>query len=250
MGKTETASRISLDQSAFEQSVARYLDEYKPDPLVKRQLEGWSLEWTDGCPVETQELLDFSPTHVVSGSLRIRGGYDFLSVTLQMACWWSEDKLFFRVCASAAFDDDNTKENSKTARQLKLRLQKDDYVSKLTTLQPVEVCVARIHQSPNDLEERVDCQEDIGEGIRRAVFSAADSALDVFEILLNFPSLPVNKLASRAKLRLLEDAMCNACEQEGEDELVSDLELKNGEEDDDDDDDDVKRQHKRSRKKV
>ena len=122
---------------------------------------------------------------------------------------------------------------------MRKRLEKDDYIKKLTHGREPDVCVARIQQSsPIDLEERVDCHEDVGEAIRRAVFSSADSALDVFEVIVNLPCLPTAKhaLARRAKLRLLEDAMCGACEQEGEDELVSDLDLEE------------EPKHKRSRK--
>jgi hypothetical protein len=66
--------------------------------------------------------------------------------------------------------------------------------------------------------------------------------LDVLEVVLSLPFLPVVKhatvllskkkkkitttaLADRARLRLLEDAMCDACEQQGEEDMVQDLDI-------------------------
>ena len=85
--------------------------------------------------------------------------------------------------------------------------------------------------------------EDICEAIKRAVWSSAESPLDVFEMLVQLPLLPIvehasldpsknngqkmttTPLANRAKLRLLEDAMCDACEKEGDNELLDDLQI-------------------------
>jgi len=88
------------------------------------------------------------------------------------------------------------------------------------------------------LEERVNVDEDSLEGIRNAIFSHCDGNLDVLEILLNLPyfprspseslnnpNTPLCTLAERAYLRLLEDAMFDACEKEGEDELLDDLNI-------------------------
>lgn len=101
------------------------------------------------------------------------------------------------------------------------------------------LCEARLSVSNSScaegqLEERVDVTDNIAEGLRRAVFSQAESALDVIEILLSLPLLPGSAhdldnihcpLADRAKLRLLEDAMFDACEREGEDEIIDDLKI-------------------------
>ena len=52
------------------------------------------------------------------------------------------------------------------------------------------------------------------------------------EVILALPSLPcqstarvstTTRLANRAKLRLLEDAMLDECEKEGDDEIIEDL---------------------------
>ena len=113
-----------------------------------------------------------------------------------------------------------------------------------------------------ELEERVNVDESILDGVRSAIYSHAEDNLDVLELLLNMPYLPriavgfifplsnnakgrggeegdhvsssftsddattmtiINELAQRAYLRLLEDAMFDACEKEGEDELLDDL---------------------------
>ena len=88
------------------------------------------------------------------------------------------------------------------------------------------------------LEERVDVSEEVAEAVRRAVWSSSESSLDVVEFILSMPSLPAmnhnnnnnntcTPLADRAKLRLLEDAMLDACEREGEDGLLEDLSITN-----------------------
>ncbi|KAL3780367.1 hypothetical protein ACHAW5_007125 [Stephanodiscus triporus] len=113
------------------------------------------------------------------------------------------------------------------------------------------------------LEERVDVNDGALDGIRNAIFGQTEDNLDVLEILLNMPYLPrrtfssgvgvggegggeggegadptpvlrdatttstttLRELAQRAYLRLLEDAMFDACENEGEDELLDDLNI-------------------------
>jgi hypothetical protein len=97
----------------------------------------------------------------------------------------------------------------------------------------------------DELEERVNVEEGTLQGIKNAIFSQSEDNLDVLEILLNMPYLPrlsssassnndkgdaisnqwPSKLADRAYLRLLEDAMFDACEKEGEDELLDDLNI-------------------------
>ena len=108
-----------------------------------------------------------------------------------------------------------------------------------------------VQTSSTELEERVTISEDVCEGIHRAVWSRAEaSTLDVVDLLVNLPFLPTTTttrtpattsttatrpttttttstttLANRAKLRLLEDAMCDACEKEGEEELLEELQI-------------------------
>mmetsp|Transcript_507 Transcript_507/g.1018 ORF Transcript_507/g.1018 Transcript_507/m.1018 type:complete len:412 (-) Transcript_507:90-1325(-) len=112
-----------------------------------------------------------------------------------------------------------------------------------------------------ELEERVNVHEGTLEGIRMALFSHCDNNLDVLELLLNMPYFPRSTksttlattmdksisesiytdatkhsmimLAERAYLRLLEDAMFDACEREGEDELLDDLNISDVNHDDD-----------------
>ena len=97
-----------------------------------------------------------------------------------------------------------------------------------------------------ELEERVNVDENSLEAIRKAILSHAEDNLDVLELLLSMPYLPrsglagdgnmdnadqsastktLQSMAERAYLRLLEDAMFDACEKEGEDDLLDDLNI-------------------------
>eukprot|EP00579_Thalassiosira_antarctica_P028523 CAMPEP_0202020206 /NCGR_PEP_ID=MMETSP0905-20130828/43935_1 /ASSEMBLY_ACC=CAM_ASM_000554 /TAXON_ID=420261 /ORGANISM="Thalassiosira antarctica, Strain CCMP982" /LENGTH=381 /DNA_ID=CAMNT_0048581729 /DNA_START=16 /DNA_END=1161 /DNA_ORIENTATION=+ len=110
-------------------------------------------------------------------------------------------------------------------------------------------CGNSSNNAAGELEERVNVHEDSLEGIRNALFSHCQDNLDVLEILLNLPYFPRRsttapasqyttlsmKLAERAYLRLLEDAMFDACEKEGEDDLLDDLTISGANHDDDDD---------------
>lgn len=104
----------------------------------------------------------------------------------------------------------------------------------------------KIYNSANTkCEERVNVNSESVEGIRKAILSHWEDNLDVLEVLLNMPYLPkgrlsdgeikgkqeiINSLSGRAFLRLLEDAMFDACEKEGEDELLDDLNVSDREE--------------------
>ena len=142
---------------------------------------------------------------------------------------------------------------------MRSRLQSDHYIKRLFhgDTEGATLCEALIQQNLqtdrttgrggvfNELEERVNVEEGTLQGIKNAIFSQCEDNLDVLELLLNMPYLqrssssssPLDddketvsnqwqcKLADRAYLRLLEDAMFDACEKEGEDELLDDLKL-------------------------
>jgi len=126
------------------------------------------------------------------------------------------------------------------------------------------ICEALLYSQDNKIvQERVDVSEDSTEGIRRAIFSQADGNLAMMEFILAMPYLPQRAfcksspshlirddsegsygnaivsllplcpLANRTKLRLLEDAMVDACEKEGEDELLDDLVISKKDDSDD-----------------
>lgn len=115
------------------------------------------------------------------------------------------------------------------------RLLFDGGESKSKSSPPLTLCEALIHQSEEgsgELEERVNVEDGVLEGIRTAILSHLESNLDVLELLLGLPYLPrhctnndIAKLASRAYLRLLEDGMFDACEREGEDDILDDLQI-------------------------
>jgi len=99
-----------------------------------------------------------------------------------------------------------------------------------------------VNTKKSELEERVDVSETVAEALRRALWSSTRSSLDIVEVILALPSLPcqncanystttttttpsTTRLANRCKLRLLEDAMLDECEKEGEDQLIEDLSI-------------------------
>jgi len=242
----------TLESQAF--SVDRYIDEEKPDPLQKRQMEGWTFEWQpleEGNDNNSSDkpsslmTLDFEPTHVLAGSLVWTG--EHVVVTLQSRCYWrtsSDDddgSLFFECTAAAEMVAElpGDKKEAKIAQKVRERLQQDDYIAKLLKCtkegkeesRPLDLCQASVVTTDQTerLEERVHCNEVAAEAVRRAVYSTAPNGpIDVFEVVCSaLPLLPFShtQLAQRAKLRLLEDAMYDACENEAEEELVEDLKL-------------------------
>jgi hypothetical protein len=139
------------------------------------------------------------------------------------------------------------------------RLRSDYYIRQLLFVDdddgalPILLCEALIQQNLrsedsisggnnsssddiHELEERVNVEEGTLQGIKNAIFSKSEDNLDVLDLLLNMPYLPrsssaaasnewPSKLADRAYLRLLEDGMIDACEKEGEDDLLDDLNI-------------------------
>ena len=151
------------------------------------------------------------------------------------------------------------------------RLLEDDKDSKQTTNKPtkgvgdVAFCEALVQQNPNnnnlldgELEERVNVHDETLEGIRNAVFSHTEDNLDVLELLLSMPYLPRTAaticngqertllvLGDRAYLRLLEDAMFDACEKEGEDDMLDELNISSADNDEQDEDNEMCHRRKR-----
>ncbi|KAL3937666.1 MAG: hypothetical protein SGBAC_007267 [Bacillariaceae sp.] len=254
MSSASPPTSVTIPSEApFLRAIDQYADENKPDPLSLKQLKGLSVEWENKTlSQERQTQFSFDPTHVLHGILSITGEY--MVVNLNIICAWTFDEsshkhgnLSYKCCASAFMLKSETKEKveEKVKSKMQKRLKKDAYISKLLISKggatiaasdgnwPV-FCSAEIRSLPKDLEERVDVSQPIAEAIKRAVWSSAESNLDIVDLVLCFPSLPTSmhasntfatttELANRAKLRLLEDAMLDACEQEGEDQILEDL---------------------------
>ena len=107
----------------------------------------------------------------------------------------------------------------------------------------------------NKNEERVYCDEMIGEAIRRTIYSSSDSILDIVDLLFQFPYLPctttngtttattatttTTKLADRVRLRLLEEATYDVCNNEPDDEIVDELSIQDIPHHDDDNENDT-----------
>jgi hypothetical protein len=180
--------------------------------------------------------------------------------TMQKKC---DGRLTYycRIQSAKFRDDSEDKTKEKIQSKMISRLQKDTYIMKLVSFDGkknnnihdnddnddsfLHLAHAKIEveESRNILEERVDVSDVVAEALWRAVWSSSESSLDIIELILELPSLPTTShansssssnnnsnstfiptpLANRAKLRLLEDAMLDECEKEGEGELIGDL---------------------------
>ena len=256
-----------LDSESFIDAIRHYIDQEKPDPLQKRQMEGWKWVWHDARNVQDNTAgrssstgvrprhLDFEPTNVLMGSLEWMG--NIIVVSIKAHCYWSGNErdggsLFFQCWAGARFADlSDIRKEANIQKKMRERLRQDDYISnKIFGIGKRqddeedddgdfgqglhELCQVSIKTDNNNsnghsqLEERVFCNEETAEAIRRAVYSTAPNGpIDVFDLVCALPLLPtqLTGLANRAKLRLLEDAMYDACENEGEEEIVHGLKL-------------------------
>ena len=115
-------------------------------------------------------------------------------------------------------------------------------------------CQRSTSEGGGELEERVNVNDGTLEGIRKAIFSHTEDNLDVLELLLKMPYLPLScrggdgdgssatpstqgteysnsqtktrdMLGDRVYLRLLEDAMFDSCEREWEGDMLDDLNI-------------------------
>lgn len=160
-----------------------------------------------------------------------------------------QEEFYIKMNACARCCDHKELKSKKLRAGMMSRLQSDYYIKRLFDGDTggATLCEALIQQNLqtdrtgrggvfNELEERVNVEEGTLQGIKNAIFSQCEDNLDVLELLLSMPYLPRNekgimpnqwqcKLAERAYLRLLEDAMFDACEKEGEDEMLDDLKL-------------------------
>ena len=317
-----TIQRILLDDDRFTQSLRQYIADEKPDPIQTKQLESWQMTWTnhhhnddaDGGKKEARSensddssiipILNFTPTHAISGTLQISNEYMIL--TFVTNCVWMGDmpkngSIRFTCHASArpnnnkntvsatsdGIEAPSNKKKKDSARHSTMveRLCRDEYIRKILlptttdTENDIHVtddrhlfCSASIDIKSNENEERVYCDEAIGEAIRRTVYSSSDSVLDIVDLLFRLPYLPctsgstsssssnnnssstnhpntdgtdcpavvttTTKLADRVRLRLLEEATYDVCDNEPDDELVDDLSIQDKNKNDEDGDDD------------
>eukprot|EP00984_Skeletonema_dohrnii_P030399 scaffold21815_cov157-Skeletonema_dohrnii-CCMP3373.AAC.2 len=293
-----------LTTSQFTDTLARHIDESKPDQLAKSQIENlginWEQEQLDG-GVDDDSGVAGTTTSSLRGTLTLSSEY--ISVSIHVLCNWKktnqsgqndeqscdagnhndgvdaavakqfQEEFFIKLTASATEsstvapkdakeqDRKERKASKKLRAEMFKRLRSDYYIGKLfgddkANNDCVPLCEALIQQNlsssdrsggtnnVDELEERVNVEDGTLQGIKNAIFSQSEDNLDVLEILLNMPYLPrssspssdndrgdavlnqwSSKLADRAYLRLLEDAMFDSCEKEGEDELLDDLNI-------------------------
>lgn len=250
---------IMTTETVFETIIDKYLqDNHGLDPIVKRQIQSWKFEWNEADrEVSSPGAVSEAPSssnhkqlpHSYSGSLIWRSEDSILVVTIYSTCSWSDTLLEWTCRARADFADVPTdKTQKKIYKKLKSRLEKDDYISKLfhsdplieqdecTTPHGTILAQASVNTADNGLEERVWTNSDVAEGIRRSIWNSAEEPIDVLEFVIQYlPLLPcvaytqlqqTTSLADRAVLRLLEDAMCDACDREGEGEVLEDLHIR------------------------
>jgi hypothetical protein len=226
---------IPLHSSVFQESLLRYVDETKPDALTKRQIESWTLEWEEHSSKN-------APIH---GRLTIKG--DYMVLTMHVRCNWSYTQgigsLDFLLEATARFLTQSELKTStiqtfvgkkgelqlsKIRATMRARLKEDDYIKKLLLGENTAVlCEATItvDEPEHKLEEKVYINDDGLEAFRRCIYSRGDDSLAVMELLasLDFLKTPGCPLGKRAKLRLLEEAMADACEKQVEEEFLVEL---------------------------
>ena len=206
-------------------------------------------------PPNGSESSAWNPEHYVGGTLEIYG--DYVAVTLETACIWVdgdavkndvvEDGKLHYTCRlkSGQFierKDAESKAERAVRKKMISRLRQDSYVknlleSKEDSKNSAKSCLAQaiiyVNSKTFELEERVNVSELTAETLRRALWPSTKSSLDVVEVILALPTLPcrstspgttgTTRLANRAKLRLLEDAMLDECEKEGDNHLIENL---------------------------
>ena len=242
---------VELSQESFQKALERYLDDNKPDRHVREQMESWSFQWKPSKTEGRLQALPFAPTHVVSGDLIWQGEYIRLNFNI-LCCWEGTRKdgsIYFlcnavqgEFCKAPKTDESLSEKEANAAKRVREkmveRLQSDDYIRKSINKdvehQTFLEATVRI-KSTGELEERVYCDENTAEAIRRGLFTTAENRLDVFDWMVSLPFLPssahqgqvgvTSPLADRVKLRCLEEATCDACDQEEEEVLVDELHI-------------------------
>ena len=255
---------VSLETVLFQEKLAQHMEETKPDPLMRKQLEGWRLEWQDeeddNGKIQDSSSSSWHKQHRIHGTLRIEGEY--VAVLIKATCEWTwnvkeegaEEEgggggcLFFQLQTRAELLLNKSSSGNNIRSRMITRLRQDDYIQKiLDDKQWFSVCETSVklfhnqqqdqqdnnnnNNNNNGLEERVWVDNENGmEAIRRCVYSQAESPLSIIEILVCFPYLDTTTsgccpLGNRAKLRILEDAMLEECEREGEGDLLQDLQV-------------------------
>ena len=90
---------MKLSSSQFVDAIARHLDESKPDPLVKGQINSLHVNWEQhasndgGCSGDRDDAADTSSnlTSSFRGTLTLSSEY--ISVAIHVACYWKKKLL-------------------------------------------------------------------------------------------------------------------------------------------------------------
>ncbi|VEU40952.1 unnamed protein product [Pseudo-nitzschia multistriata] len=216
---------------------------------------------------DKKKHLDWKPTNAIEGKLEICGEYVAATIKMECFWTdWNpavnDDKIEDgRLCFSCKLisgrlidkKDGEERTERKVRKKMLTRLRGDSYISKMLAMTEGgksdtkdiqthhQLCLAQasiyVNATKFEMEERVDVSESVAETLRRSLWPSIHSSLDVVEVILALPSLPcrtpgsktraTTRLANRAKLRMLEDAMLDECEKEGDDQIIEDLNISN-----------------------
>jgi hypothetical protein len=262
---TTSPTIVEVTLQALEQGRERYVDYNEPDRLQRRQIQAWQWEWqpeksvvpaigdgdkkddskdqdeskdADDSSIRNNHKSSFTPTHRLAGTLIWKG--DYLHLHLATRCEWKgtaqEGAMDFSCAVTRAEFTTAPVSTEKVHQKMIQRLGADDYIAKLLRGPQSLVEATVVLDRAGSLEERVYCDEGTAKAIQRGLFSSADGTIDVFDWVLSLPLLPcaahkesgvsvTTPLADRVRLRCLEEATYDACEQEEEEELVENLHI-------------------------
>ena len=240
-----TARSLRLETKTFERALNEYLEESKLNPLAERQAKHIqnNLKW-DQYESDSNSEYDFELCGVLtlkrnleqdnddSTSIGDENSASWICVNLMCELRSKLNEIFlFQIRSKASFVIN--KKNSTRSKRMIRRLSQDSYVKTLLcdSRQPQVLCEVNIMSSNSQMENRVHICSETLEGVKRASFSLIDSNLELMELLVKLPWLSLKKsvscslLANRAILLLLEDALVDACEEEGENDMIESLEI-------------------------
>jgi len=181
------------------------------------------LSWEQQQEVSTTDVVDDTPHHWrLDGTLTISSEYISIAIHVKCSCKVENVKdteqevvnndkvdtqfneLYFHLKVTGTLlsevkeVDGDEKLSSKERRAKKKlhagiikRLQSDKLIRNLLSNEGRVLCESVIQQTicTNQLEERVNVNEDVLSGIKNAIFSHVEDNLDVFDLLLSMPYL-------------------------------------------------------------
>ena len=218
-------TQLHLEDSEFEASVEKFIDEEKPDPLILQQIQSLSITWENSAIDTHIQSSTTSAEHDnhINGTLKIVGEY--ITMKLRTKCTWtgsdSLNKMHFELQTSFTMTpkplwkrlrkgkaEESMQTNSKIEDRIRSKLVKkiksDAVISKHLDTEQSLLCDAYVQfqqcgtnqSNLEELEERVYVSEDTLAAIHQSLFPQSDSPIFVMEFLLNMPYLSTTDLKS------------------------------------------------------